>query len=48
MIKVLHAPICIYSAEGDVIQCLEENNGKKLIEKEDQLLQKTKKNTPKY
>lgn len=35
MIKVLHAPICIYSAEGDVIQCLEENNGKKLIEKED-------------
>ena len=35
MIKVLHAPICIYSAEGDIIQCLEENNGKKLIEKED-------------
>ena len=35
MIKVLHAPICIYSAEGDVIQCLEENNGKKLIDKED-------------
>lgn len=35
MIKLLHAPVCIYSAEGELIQCLEDKTGKKLIEPEE-------------
>lgn len=35
LIKLLHAPICIYDQTGEVIQELEELEGKKIIEKAD-------------
>lgn len=34
-IKLLHAPICIYSADGELVQALEDIEGKRIIEKED-------------
>lgn len=35
MIRLLHAPICIYNDEGKVLQALEDIEGRKLIEPQD-------------
>lgn len=34
-IKLLHAPICIYSPDGGLVQALEDVEGKRIIDKED-------------
>ncbi|RKI41789.1 AraC family transcriptional regulator [bacterium D16-51] len=35
MLKLLHAPICIYSREGEVLKAYDETEGRKIIQKED-------------
>lgn len=35
LIKLLHAPICLYDKDGQVLQSLEDVEGRKLIEQED-------------
>ena len=35
MLKLLHAPICIYNREGEVLKAYDETEGRKIIQKED-------------